>query len=619
MEKIIRLDDNAEIDDEDVFEELMKSFNLMGKSLHFIAVTQNDQSKQFDSSVLDRELISTKEIKEKKNILFDKIKIQQNEISVLNKNMKDLSQTSRTVTNLEKIEIESRNLAIKTVLTKAPDFNEFDPQKEVTAIDVCFLIGCTSTVRPYIELIQIAINDTINQLKLLFFNFSLRVALVGYKDYADDMLDCFIIDFLDDIDTFNILVSEMSTYSGSKKCRDIFSGLNEVIKLEWLNECKVLFHICNTINLDKSEYNYLLKKHPFGLQIDTILNVISSLNINYYCVETNSNMKLMIEQFNKELNKHGKSLDASRLHDGSMEERMFELNEKIYDSIVKTIYQNKSKTICTSTHKIIKNRVINPTLPKWEDLSMFRKFNVEYFTVSYLNSFSDIKTKNALSFDPYVVSREIWIPDQPFAKGVLRFAYPAIINVCDGLKEEPVLLNCVIKESISLDPRCNTKRYHEESLEIQVVSNYLARKFEQINVGDKIRLRFLDVDLVKVKETGIYYTIEEFVEGVFKKWSNNEGYVNINDYAHLLNAFSHWTYSYTDEYLIVTDLQGFIYKNNDYILTDPAILSADVDRFGSTNLGSNGIKHFFMNHRCNQICKKLNLKRNQFQVLPDEY
>ena len=168
MEKIIRLDDNAEIDDEDVFEELMKSFNLMGKSLHFIAVTQNDQSKQFDSSVLDRELISTKEIKEKKNILFDKIKIQQNEISVLHKNMKDLSQTSRTVTNLEKIEIESRNLAIKTVLTKAPDFNEFDPQKKVTAIDVCFLIGCTSTVRPYIELIQIAINDTINQLKLVF-------------------------------------------------------------------------------------------------------------------------------------------------------------------------------------------------------------------------------------------------------------------------------------------------------------------------------------------------------------------------------------------------------------------------------------------------------------------
>ncbi len=53
---------------------------------------------------------------------------------------------------------------------------------------------------------------------------------------------------------------------------------------------------------------------------------------------------------------------------------------------------------------------------------------------------------------------------------------------------------------------------------------------------------------------------------------NNEGNVNLEEYSSLLNAFSHWTYEYTKEYLIVTDLQGFVYKNNEFILTDPAII-----------------------------------------------
>ena len=129
----------------------------------------------------------------------------------------------------------------------------------------------------------------------------------------------------------------------------------------------------------------------------------------------------------------------------------------------------------------------------------------------------------------------------------------------------------------------------------------------------------MDVDLIKVKETGVYYTIEEFVEGVFKKWSNNEGFVNMNEYTDLLNAFSHWSYQFTDEYLIVTDLQGFVFKNNEYILTDPAILSQkDSERFGSTNLGAHGIREFFLNHQCNKICTKLKLQRNAYQILPDK-
>ena len=47
-----------------------------------------------------------------------------------------------------------------------------------------------------------------------------------------------------------------------------------------------------------------------------------------------------------------------------------------------------------------------------------------------------------------------------------------------------------------------------------------------------------------------------------------------------LDAFSHWTYVITEKYLIVSDLQGVLVDKKDYVLTDPAITSAQSpDRF----------------------------------------
>ncbi len=85
-----------------------------------------------------------------------------------------------------------------------------------------------------------------------------------------------------------------------------------------------------------------------------------------------------------------------------------------------------------------------------------------------------------------------------------------------------------------------------------------------------------------------------------------------------LDAFSHWSYQATDEYLIVTDLQGMLIENKEYILTDPAITSPEGhDRFSSTNLGIKGVQKFFETHKCNYICKHLNLKKHKYQSRPD--
>ena len=68
---------------------------------------------------------------------------------------------------------------------------------------------------------------------------------------------------------------------------------------------------------------------------------------------------------------------------------------------------------------------------------------------------------------------------------------------------------------------------------------------------------------------------------------------------------------------MVVDLQGVISidgENRKCIeLTDPAIHCIDSFRFARTNLGEDGMKLFFSNHICNEICHKINL------IFPDNF
>ena len=259
----------------------------------------------------------------------------------------------------------------------------------------------------------------------------------------------------------------------------------------------------------------------------------------------------------------------------------------------------------------VKQRIIYAQLPDWTEMSFFKQHDVDYFTVKYLTCLSEIYA-DTIDYEPKI-SRQLWIYEKPFARGMLRYAYPAVLNL--GY-DDRVMLNCVVKESAFTDACYNTLKFQENLLEIQVIAGFLAHKFGQVYKSGAMSLRFLEVDLVRVKETGVFYSIEEYVEGVFYKWTNNEGYVNESEGAHLLNAFSHWSFEFTREYLIVTDLQGFFYKKSEYILTDPAILCAkDGKRFGPTNLGAQGIRHFFESHQCNKICSELGLRRNVHQFV----
>lgn len=58
---------------------------------------------------------------------------------------------------------------------------------------------------------------------------------------------------------------------------------------------------------------------------------------------------------------------------------------------------------------------------------------------------------------------------------------------------------------------------------------------------------------------------------------------------------------------MVVDLEGMV-TSTGVLLTDPAIHCLDPLRYGSMNLGKEGMENFFCRHDCNQFCKQLGIE-----------
>ena len=121
------------------------------------------------------------------------------------------------------------------------------------------------------------------------------------------------------------------------------------------------------------------------------------------------------------------------------------------------------------------------------------------------------------------------------------------------------------------------------------------------------------VQIFKIDGSPKYFNVEVLLSDYkerFKKWNNNCGYVSETNYSATLDAFSHWTYTVTEGFLMVVDLQG-VDRDDKYILTDPSVHCKE-PRFGLTNLGAYGMEQFFKSHRCGSVCEAMNLEKNRY-------
>lgn len=110
------------------------------------------------------------------------------------------------------------------------------------------------------------------------------------------------------------------------------------------------------------------------------------------------------------------------------------------------------------------------------------------------------------------------------------------------------------------------------------------------------------------------------MKGDFQKYNNNAGYVIDGDMrkeSQLSQAFSHFTWQYSQGNCMVVDLQG----TEDGQLTDPQIHTLKkTKKFGQGDLGYEGILRFFRSHTCTSFCEGLNLTHpKMIRDLRDNY
>lgn len=190
-----------------------------------------------------------------------------------------------------------------------------------------------------------------------------------------------------------------------------------------------------------------------------------------------------------------------------------------------------------------------------------------------------------------------------FARGAMREARCMYDKAMD--------LNGVAKVYFNMIP---TRADLEKDMEAQAISKLLALEFSALNGNgndnniDFIFTSFYELTDLPDGHAMKYFAYEPYMKGDYKKYSNNNGWVNpdfdplTSPLGAAANSFSHFTWQHTLGNMVVVDLQGV-----SGILTDPQIHCRDVNKYGKGNLGKEGLAAFFSTHVCSDSCARLGL------------
>lgn len=199
--------------------------------------------------------------------------------------------------------------------------------------------------------------------------------------------------------------------------------------------------------------------------------------------------------------------------------------------------------------------------------------------------------------------------NRPIAEGTNRLVY-LMLEVSNPTQQQYVAKS--IKQLTT-----GRKEYFNDAI-MQAKCALLAAEYNKR--GPPKMIHFLESTVIELKSrphdaTGgcPLFMVESFLSGLYKKHSNNYGYVDYHSDRNTPQAFSHFSYHISNGLLIVVDIQGV---NDTY--TDPQLHSSLPPNappvYGEGDLGALGISKFFETHRCNALCDFLGLNKKTFKA-----
>ncbi|KAF0488044.1 kinase-like protein [Gigaspora margarita] len=478
------------------------------------------------------------------------------------------------------------------------------------SVDLCFVLDCTGSMSPYIEAAKEHILKMASYVNRNNSNIKFWVSFCGYRDHYNRSDRLQILDFTDSLEKFKTYITnKVTAISNNDIAEDVLGGLNAAItEMTWSNANRVLIHIGDAPPHGRRFNTNLTDNYPDGdpndLTAESVLKKMQLKKILYFFGKINTSTDVMLNVF-REIIGEFPVFDLMTM--GYKPEVLVNkfcraTSSAIFSSITLTTTLRNSKSIYSLQRKKLQ---INPHEPDWTTYSVKTGKLLCCIPPKTLTEIKDEYYSMQSSFIEQEISFKL--APQPFSVGAERYAYFALDTSLGRTNK------LVIKKYH--DIKIGTIEKYLESVEISNIAHFFSTKFNTAakRVGINKKVTFIDVRVLYDKTNNAYYSVEKYIDNAkFKKFNANSGL--ITEFHSILEAFAHFTYKYTEGYLVVYDLQG-VDLHNEFLLTDPAIHCVDLLRFGNSNLGKSGIqKCFLAKHECNDICRKLELTNDILEV-----
>lgn len=504
---------------------------------------------------------------------------------------------------------------------------------------VCLTFVCdtTGSMAPHMQGIKDQIRAIVDGVRSTGCTIT-ALGFVGYKDWCDgpNHIEVFPITKADTdgLARFRTFVNGLTPTGGGDYPEDVLGGLDAAVRLSWPTNCgtRVIFHIGdapphgNPTYHDSSSDDYP-RGHSRDRPLAELFADFKSKAVNLYFGRINDGCDKMIKVFE---GAYGAPIEAFDTSDPSA------ITASVTDSVSRSVSASCSASVSmTKTKGLRRDFTLCPTVPSWDTLPVH---NGSLVSLELPESVEVIMNFDALK--QVIKSCRVKIAPHPFAHGSVRLAYYGQVLFGAGhgsatADRVPVVDDYIFKEmrTLATIPELDRMRYLVD-LEVQTVAATIAFKFNErlglIRGAPDWKLKFLMAKVLRVTNADgslRFMAAEKMYRGPrpeMVRFTNNLNYVadesRLDEQGQkclpLALAFAHFSYDYTEGYLLVCDLQGLpsvsTKGKSTLLLTDPAIHCPKHTRFGKTNLQLAGVQAFFKQHKCNALCHGLGLKVPSF-------
>ena len=212
--------------------------------------------------------------------------------------------------------------------------------RQQRAVDVCFVVDCTSSMQIWIAAVKERVLDIVSAVKRENDCGEVRVAFVGYRDYFD--AERFVlVDFTTDVGKFRADIAHVSAVGGGDIPEDMAGGLWQASQLSWRARTRSLIVIADAPchgreyhSFDEDVRNSTVAASEVH-DVAAVLVALRSMGVDLSFARITKGTDAMLERFKAVYDKEGKQLRVLVLGN-SVEVFLPQIVASITDSISRT-------------------------------------------------------------------------------------------------------------------------------------------------------------------------------------------------------------------------------------------------------------------------------------------